>query len=91
MPGEFEGLEAWGEDGVAGADTSRVSFLGDVLVHSHLFHGSHLWDTGFDVAGTFGGLENVDGLEAVAVPEPSAAAIAAFACLGLWRFRRRKV
>jgi hypothetical protein len=41
---------------------------------SYLFHGGHLWDTAFDVMGTFGVLsENVDALEAIAsVPAPSA-------------------
>jgi hypothetical protein len=176
MPGEFEGLEVWGADGAAGADTSRVSFGADAVTGTsvfhwtgaavvpyisqativgiltglgydgtdptevdvdalmtfddgdgvlepgdffmfsvrptftgtvdfdggeiiwgslgsgfgYLFHGGHLWDTAFDVAGTFGGLENVDGLEAVATPEPSAMALAVCGCMGLLAFRRRR-
>jgi hypothetical protein len=41
---------------------------------TYLSHGGHLWDTAFDVAGTFGLMsENINALEAasVAIPEPS--------------------
>lgn len=39
-----------------------------------LDHGGHLWDTAFDVMGTFGLLsENINALEAVSTPEPSTA------------------
>ncbi len=37
-----------------------------------LFHGGHLWDTAFNVRQATGAVnENIDALEAVAVPEPS--------------------
>jgi hypothetical protein len=40
---------------------------------SFLVHGGHVWDTAFNVALTFGlPGENVDALEAVAIPEPAA-------------------
>lgn len=56
---------------------------------SFLSHGGHLWDTAFDVSGTFGYLyEDVDALEAVGTltgdtdiptPEPTSMLLAAFA------------
>jgi hypothetical protein len=58
-----------------------------------LKHGGHVWDTLFDVRGTFGvNHENIDALEAVAtkVPEPSSAAIAVLALLAAARFVRRR-
>jgi MYXO-CTERM domain-containing protein len=51
-----------------------------------LDHGGHLWDTAFDVKGTFlVPHENVDALEAVAtfVPEPASCALAALGLLGV--------
>jgi hypothetical protein len=57
-----------------------------------LSHGGHLWDTAFNVSGTFGGLENVDALEAVAgVPEPNLVALLAVggALMLAERWRRR--
>ena len=51
-----------------------------------LNHGGHLWDTAFDVcAHTLNcvGTQNVDAIEAIAVPEPAAwAGIAGLLCLG---------
>ncbi len=60
----FDGGEIWEYDG-AGVPTKFLN------------HGGHLWDTGFDVRGTFlVNNENIDAIEAVAaVPEPS--------CIGL--------
>ncbi|WP_013325333.1 PEP-CTERM sorting domain-containing protein [Gloeothece verrucosa] len=53
----FDGGEIWTWNGVGAAQ--------------FLNHGGHLWNTAFDVRGTFGTTsENVDGLEAVATPEP---------------------
>jgi hypothetical protein len=57
--GDFDGGEIWTWKKGGGA----AQFLN---------HGGHLWDTAFDVRGTFGtASENVDALEAVATPEPS--------------------
>ena len=60
-----------------------------------LDHGGHLWDTAFDVVGTFGHLgvmsENINALEAVSVvPEPGAIVLFAVATLGLAVWRRRR-
>lgn len=60
-----------------------------------LDHGGHLWDTAFDVMGTFNlQHENVDALEAVAqfVPEPATCALAMLGLLGVAGLagRRRK-
>lgn len=65
---------------------------------SYLSHGGHLWDTAFDVSGTFGyEFEDVDALEAVGTltgdidiptPEPSAAVLAVVgAAIAGWRRR----
>ena len=77
-----------------GPGTFAVSFLS---------HGGHLWDTAFDVRGTFGYYyEDVDALEAVgtltgdtdiSTPEPSSILLLALGALGLTigsgrRFRR---
>jgi ABC-type uncharacterized transport system YnjBCD ATPase subunit len=68
-------------DGVITEDVNGVDIDGgEIYVYqkgtgvSFLFHGGHLWDTAFDVTGTYGlDNENIDALEAVAtrVPEPS--------------------
>jgi hypothetical protein len=56
-----------------------------------LDHGGHLWDTAFDVRGTFGTQsENVDAIEAVSIPEPSSIAFVIAAIYGLVGLRRRK-
>jgi hypothetical protein len=58
-----------------------------------LDHGGHLWDTAFDVMGTFNlQNENVDALEAVAtfVPEPGTCALAALGLLGLVALAERR-
>ena len=69
---------------------------------SYLSHGGHLWDTKFDVRGTFGYyFEDIDALEAVGTltgdtdiptPEPSSAALAlgAAAMVGAVVRRRRR-
>jgi hypothetical protein len=57
-----------------------------------LDHGGHLWDTAFDVRGTFHvNHENVDALEAVAtaVPEPASLFVAALGIVAGCCFRRR--
>lgn len=78
----FDGGEIW---------TYR---LGDPAA-AFLFHGGHLWDTAFDVRGTFGvANENVDGLEAVVSAVPEVGQVAATGLLGalvglqFWRKRR---
>ena len=69
---------------------------GDVA--SFLSHGGHLWNTAFDVAGTFGyHFEDVDALEAVGTldgtmipyPEPGSFALLAFG-LAMLRLRRSR-
>ena len=58
-----------------------------------LNHGGHLWDTAFDVRGTFSvNSENIDALEAASVPEPASAALILLGFLaapGVARRRRR--
>ncbi len=74
----------------SGPGTFSVSFL---------THGGHLWDTAFDVSGTFGYLyEDVDALEAVGTltgdtdiptPEPSTLLLAGFALACVTSARKR--
>lgn len=74
----FDGGELWYWDGTA---ANKASFLN---------HGGHLWDTAFDVRGTFGvNDENVASIEAV--PEPASLALMA-GSLGLLAaaLRRRR-
>ena len=57
-----------------------------------LNHGGHVWDTAFDVNGTFHvNNENIDALEAVAqlVPEPSSTALFLVGILAACGFKRR--
>jgi hypothetical protein len=59
---------------------------------AYLNHGGHLWDTLFDVRGTFGlNNENIDAIEAVAtfIPEPSTWALLVFG-LGAVSLRTRR-
>jgi hypothetical protein len=64
---------------------------------SFLFHGGHLWNTAFDVSGTFGlASENIDALESVSiadvppVPEPSSlVGLGILGGLGLLSQRKR--
>jgi hypothetical protein len=56
-----------------------------------LKHGGHLWDTAFNVGGTFGvQTENIDALEAVSVPEPAVTALllVGLTCLSMIRRKR---
>jgi hypothetical protein len=59
---------------------------------SFLHHAGHDWDTAFDIVGTYGVLgvmsENINALEAIAVPEPSTLALAV-CCLLVLPVRRR--
>lgn len=58
-----------------------------------LNHGGHLWDTAFDVRGTFGvNHENIDALEAAQrfVPEPSSIALGMLGLLAGSRFVTRR-
>jgi hypothetical protein len=59
---------------------------------SFLNHGGHLWDTAFDVRGTFSlNHENIDALEAVAaIPEPSTMALMLMALLVMPAIARRR-
>jgi PEP-CTERM motif len=57
-----------------------------------LDHGGHLWNTAFDVRGTFHVLtENVNAIEAISIPEPASLLLMLGGALGLWAmaFRRR--
>jgi hypothetical protein len=74
----FDGGEIWEYNG-AGTPTKFLD------------HGGHLWNTAFDVRGTFGVLsENVDALEgAAAVPEPSCILLFVIGLLATSRFVRR--
>jgi hypothetical protein len=79
----FDGGEIW---------THNISAVGPA---QFLNHGGHLWNTDFDVAGTFGlGSEDIDALEAApAVPEAGTMAasglLAALIGSRLWRRRRQ--
>ena len=52
---------------------TRVGGFGTAIsTGAFLFHGGHLWDTAFDVRGTFGvASENINALEAIATLEPN--------------------
>jgi hypothetical protein len=57
----------------------------------YLNHGGHLWDTAFDVKGTFHvNHENIDAIEAVAVPEPSSVMLCLLAFVAAPRLIRRR-
>ncbi len=78
--GAFDGGEIW----ILTAGAGPATFL---------LHGGHLWDTAFDVSTALGGgvSENIDGLEAISVPEPSTILFltAAAGYVVLLRVRRR--
>ena len=77
----------------------NVTFTGDEIfvwnalvggAASFLSHDGHLWDTAFDVAAAYGvETQNVNALEAVAIPEPSTAVLLGFGSLGLLGVSRR--
>lgn len=70
----FDGGEIWVWDGVT---PGGATFLN---------HGGHLWDTAFDVSGTFGtATENINALEAVSVPEPTTLTLIALGMAGIRR------
>jgi hypothetical protein len=74
--GPFDGGEIW----VLNAD-GTATFLN---------HGGHVWDTAFDVKAAFNSdSENIDALEAVAVPEPGTFGLLALGGLALAACRRR--
>lgn len=77
--GPFDGGEVWVLNGGGGP----AAFLN---------HGGHLWDTAFDVKGTFGVQnENVDALEAVATPEPGTFALLTISLFALSLTRSRSL
>ena len=60
----YDGGEIWVWDGLTHGGATFLS------------HGGHLWNTAFPVMATFGtASENVNALEAVAVPEPAILAL----------------
>lgn len=85
-----------------GGEIMHLVNLGPLLGFSASFlsHGGHLWNTAFDVMGTFGYThENVDGIEAIGalegpndttVPEPSSVVLMGIGLLVgcVWRRRR---
>jgi hypothetical protein len=56
-----------------------------------LVQGGHTWNTALDIMGTFNLLdENIDGLEAVSVPEPGSIVLVSLGVLGLLCAARRR-
>jgi len=77
----LDGGEIFVWNGVVGAGLSA----------SYLSHGGHIWDTAFDVMGTFGtASENINALEAVVMPVPATLALFGVGLVGLGLARRRK-
>lgn len=86
---------------IDGGEIMHLAFNAGGFSIEFLDHGGHLWDTAFDVAGTFGyEFEDVDALEAVGViegtdigtPEPGTIVICGLAVLiaGGYQYRRRR-
>ncbi len=74
----FDGGEIWEYDG-SGVPTSFLD------------HGGHLWDTAFDVRGTFlVNHENIDALEGLAVPAPGSVALILMGLVVSLRRRARR-
>lgn len=70
-------------------DGGEIWFWDLVNPATFLVHGGRTWDTLNDVTSLLGS-ENVDGLEAVSTPEPTAGLLATIAMLGLSAFRRKR-
>ena len=78
----FDGGEIWVWDG---SPAGPAQFL---------VHGGHVWDTAFDVMGTFDvTFENINALEAVSeppIPEPTSILLLGLGLTGLVGFIRKK-
>jgi hypothetical protein len=83
---------------IDGGEIMHLAFTATGPIISFLNHGGHLWDTAFDVSGTFDyQFEDVDAIEAVGVlngtditiPEPSSALLVGLAAAMLGFYRRR--
>ena len=75
----FDGGEIWVWNGITAGGATFLS------------HGGHVWNTAFHVADSFGtASENINALEAVAIPEPTTLALLSLGFAGLG-FAQRKM